>query len=99
MKSITIRLPEDLLKDLERIEQKEKSDRDAAIRRLLEKAVEDWKAERALDELRDGGITFRTAAKKAGLTYMELLDQAKEAGIQLEYTEEDLQKDLAETDG
>ncbi len=95
MKTITTRISEDLLKKLEEIEQDEKADRSTIIRKLLDKAVGDWKIEKALEELRGGRITLRTAARKAELTYVEMLDRAKEAGIQLGYTAEDLQNDLA----
>ncbi len=95
MKTITTRISEDLLKKLEEIEQDEKADRATIIRKLLDKAVGDWKIEKALEELREGRITLRTAARKAELTYVEMLDRAKEAGIQLGYTAEDLQNDLA----
>lgn len=95
MKTVTARVPEDLLEDLEEIEHEERADRAEVIRRLLADAVRDWKVERALEELRDGKITLRTSAKRAGLTYVEMLDRAEEAGIAIGYTEEDLQKDLA----
>ncbi|KXA91044.1 hypothetical protein AKJ57_02720 [candidate division MSBL1 archaeon SCGC-AAA259A05] len=96
MKTITTRISEDLLEKLEEIEREEKADRAAVIRRLLDKAVGNWKVEKALDELREGRTTLRTAARKADLTYVEMLDRAKEAGIQLGYTAEDLRDDLAE---
>lgn len=96
MKTITTRISEDLLEKLEEIEREEKADRAAVIRKLLDRAVGDWKVEKALNELREGRITLRTAARKADLTYVEMLDRAKEAGIQLGYTAEDLRDDLAE---
>lgn len=96
MKTVTTRISEDLLEKLEEIEREEKADRAAVIRKLLDTAVGNWKVEKALDELRGGRITLRTAARKAALTYVEMLDRAKEAGIQLGYTAENLQDDLAE---
>lgn len=96
MKTITTRISEDLLEKLEEIEREEKADRAAVIRKLLDKAVGDWRVEKVLDELREGRITLRTAARKADLTYVEMLDRAKEAGIQLGYTVEDLRYDLAD---
>ncbi len=96
MKTVTTRVSEDLLKKLEKIEREEKADRAAIIRKLLDNAVRDWELDRALDKLRKGRITLRTAARKAGLTYVEMLDRAKKAGIQIGYTTEDLQNDLAE---
>lgn len=91
---MTARIPESLLKDLEAIEREEKAERAEIIRRLLDNAVKNWKIKEALQKLNDGRITHRTAAKQAGLTYVEMFDRAKEAGISVGYSMEDLQRDL-----
>ena len=94
MKTVTARIPDSLLKDLEGIEREEKAERANIIRRLLDNAVKNWKIKGALHKLNDGRITRRTAAKQAGLTYVEMLDRAKEADISVGYSMEDLQRDL-----
>lgn len=93
---VTARVPEDLFQDIREIEREEKAERAEVIRRLLDEAVSRWKLKKALEKLRDGKITFRTAAKMAGLTYIELLDQVERADIPIKYSMADLQADLAE---
>lgn len=93
---ITARVPDDLFQDIKEIEREEKAERAEVVRKLLDKAIDEWKLKRAIEMLKDGRITFRTAAKKAGLTYVEMLDQVERAGIPIGYSVADLQADLAE---
>jgi predicted HTH domain antitoxin len=51
-------------------------------------------AKEALEYLREGRMTLMSAAKLAGLTYLDMLDEAEKAGIFLNYTAADLQLDL-----
>lgn len=48
----------------------------------------------ALDRGRDHEITLRTAAKMADVSYVEMLELANEAGIDVRYTIADLERDL-----
>lgn len=93
---MTARVPDELFRDIVEIERQEKTERAEVIRKLLDGAVRGWKLKRSLEMLRDGKITFRTAAKLAGLTYVELLDQVERAGIPIGYSVAELQADLAE---
>ena len=92
MKVITSRIPERYSKDLEMIQKEEKIDRAEAIRRLLTKAISDWKKERALKLLKDHKITLRTAASMADVTYVEMLELSQK--IDIGYDLEELERDL-----
>lgn len=92
---MTARVPEELFRDIEEIEIEEKAERAEVIRKLLNDAVREWKLKKALEKLRSGRITFRTAAKMAGLTYVEMLDQVEKANIPIAYSMVELQADLA----
>lgn len=94
METITTRVPDKIYQDIKRIEEEEKAERAEVIRRLLSDAIKRWKLEKALDMLREGRATLRTAAKFAGLTYIEMLDAAEAAGIPIDYTSSDLKLDL-----
>lgn len=96
METVTARVPEELFRDIIEIERQEKSERAEVIRKLLDGAVRRWKLKKSLEMLRDGKTTFRTAAKMAGLTYVELLDEVERAGIPIGYSVAELQADLAE---
>jgi glutamate synthase domain-containing protein 3 len=94
MKVITSRIPEKYIKDLEKIQEEEKVDRAEAVRRLLTKAISEWKKERALVLLKDHKITIRKAASMADVTYVEMLELAKklDIGYDLEEVERDLER-------
>lgn len=94
MKTVTARVPKELLQDIKEIEREEKTERAEVVRRLLDDAAKRWKLKKALDKLREGNITLRTAAKIAGLSYLEMLDEAERAGITIGYDLSNLQADL-----
>lgn len=95
METVTARIPEALFRNLQQIEREEKAERAEIIRKLLDDAVKGWKVKKALEKLREGKVTFRTAAKLAGLTYVQMLDQVERAGIPIGYSVRELQADLA----
>ncbi|HDN81118.1 MAG TPA: hypothetical protein ENG41_00120 [Methanomicrobia archaeon] len=92
MKVITSRIPEKYIKDLEKIQEEEKVDRAEAVRRLLTKAISEWKKERALELLKDHKITIRKAASMADVAYVEMLELAKK--LDIGYDLEELERDL-----
>lgn len=94
LETITTRVPDEVYRDIKRIEEEEKTERAEVIRRLLSDAIKRWKLKKALDTLRESRATLRTAAKSAGLTYIEMLDAAETAGIPIDYTLSDLTLDL-----
>jgi len=94
LQTITTRVPEEMYQDVKKIESEEKTGRAEVIRRLLADAIKRWKLKRALDALREGKMTLRSAAKLAGLTYIEMMDEVEKAGVPADYTVADLQLDL-----
>jgi len=94
LQTITTRVPDEMYQDIKKIESEEKTERAEVIRRLLAEAIKRWKLKRALDTLREGKLTMRSAAKLAGLTYIEMMDEVEKAGIPINYTISDLQLDL-----
>ena len=94
LQTITTRVPDEIYRDIKKIESEEKTERAEVIRRLLAEAIKRWKLKRALDTLREGKMTLRSAAKLAGLTYIEMMDEVEKAGIPANYTIADLQLDL-----
>jgi predicted HTH domain antitoxin len=94
LQTVTARVPEDLLRDISRIESEERTERAEVIRKLLAEAVRGWKLRKALEMVRDGKATMRTAAKFAGVKYLELLDRVEKEAIPLDYSLSDLRADL-----
>lgn len=94
MKTVTTRIPEDQAELLAELESELSADRSEVLRRLIREGLEDWRRERALERLEDHAVTLRTAAEMAGVSYVEMLELASEAGIDVGYTAEDLERDL-----
>lgn len=94
MKVITTRVAEKYFKDLKKIEKEEQADRAEVIRKLLAKAIKEWKIKKALKLLKNHKVTIRKAAEIAETTYVEMIDLASKAGIDIGYSISELEKDL-----
>ena len=88
------RLPAELVRDLETIEGAEQSDRSTTVRKLLYKAIKDWKLEHYARRYGDGKITLARAARDAGVSLWEMMDYARNRKIPAQYDLEDFQHDL-----
>ena len=93
------RLPLALVRELELIEEVEQSDRSTTLRRLLSKAVRDWKLEHYVRLYGDGKLTLARAARDAGVSLWEMMDYARARKVPAQYDLEDLQRDLGAISG
>lgn len=94
MKTVTTRLPEDVEALLSELEEETGATRSEVLRRLIRDGLEDWRKQKALDQLRSHAITLRRAAEIADLSYVEMLTLAANEGIDIGYATEDLERDL-----
>jgi len=93
--TISVRLGKDIEKDLAIVENKWKIDRSEIIRRLLGGAINSWKIENALNDLREHKISIGKASRDSGLSVWQMLDILKEKNIDwIGYSKEDLKRDL-----
>ena len=88
------RLPLELVRELELIENVEQSDRSTTVRRLLSKAIRQWKLEHYVRLYGDGKLTLARAARDAGVSLWELMDYARARKVPAQYDLEDLKRDL-----
>lgn len=88
------RLPLDLVRELELIENVEQSDRSTTVRRLLSKAIQQWKLEHYARLYGDGKLTLARAARDAGVSLWEMMDYARARKVPAQYDLEDLNRDL-----
>ena len=88
------RLPETLVRDLEAIEEAEQSDRSTTVRKLLYRAIQDWKLDHYARLYGDGKLTLARAARQAGVSLWEMMDYARTKKITAQYDLEDFQRDL-----
>lgn len=94
METVTARIPEELLRDIRKIESEEGTERAEVIRKLLAEAVRAWKMRKALEMVRERKASMRTAARYAGVKYLELLDEIEKETIPIDYTLSELRADL-----
>lgn len=93
--TISVRVEKAFLHALMEVEKKWQTDRSEAIRRLLAKALKEWKIEAALEKIRAHTLSVGRAAEECGISIWEMLALVKEKNIDwVGYSEEDLEKDL-----
>lgn len=92
---VTARIPEDLHEAIEEIRDAERLDRSTTIARLLERGVEDWRLDRAVEGYRDGEVSLGRAAELADVSLWRFLDELDERGVPTNYSENDLAADIA----
>ena len=88
------RLPDTVVRDLEAIEEVEQSDRSTTVRKLLSRAILDWKLDHYSRLYGSGKLTLAGAAREAGVSLWEMMDYVKTKKITAQYDLEDLQRDL-----
>lgn len=88
------RLPLELLSELELIEDVEQSDRSTTVRRLLSKAIQQWKLDHYVRLYGEGKLTLARAAREARVSLWEMMDYARATKIPAQYDLEDLQRDV-----
>ena len=93
------RLPSKLVRELELIEEVEQSDRSTTVRRLLSKAVHEWKLEHYVRLYGDGKLTLARAARDAGVSLWEMMEYARARKVPAQYDLDDLQRDLRTISG
>jgi len=94
MGTISARVPDELEAELDAYLEDESLDRSTAVRKLLSEGLEEWRRERALDQLAAGKTTFSNAAELAGMTVWDFAQLAKERDITWvsdAHTDEDLE--------
>lgn len=97
MKVVTARIEDEYFEGLKEIEKDEQTERAEVVRKLLAKAIKDWKLKRALDLLRERKVTIRKAAALAGISYLGMFDLMSKSDIDIGYTLKDLRKDLEDS--
>jgi len=92
--TITARVSEDLENKIESISQTEQLDKSTVVRRLLNKAVQEWLIDNTLKQYQEGKITIGKAAKLAGIPLREMIAIAYKRGISFQYNIDDLREDF-----
>jgi len=91
---VATRLPKSLVSDLKKIESTEQSDRSTVLRKLLYRAVTDWKKEYAARLYAEGRLTLERAAMDSDISVREMMEYLKARKIPAQYDLEDLEEDM-----
>lgn len=93
-KTITTRLPDEFVKNLKEIAEKEHLDTSAVIRRLLAKSIEEWRKDYAVEQYRKGEFSFGQLAEFAEISVWDVPQLLKEKKVPFNYDEEELEREL-----
>ena len=88
------RLPETVVSGPETIEEIEQSDRSTTVRKLLSRAIQEWKLDHYSRLYGSGKLTLARAAREARVSLWEMMDYVKTKKITAQYDLEDFQRDL-----
>lgn len=94
MKTASVRLPQEIVEEIEKLSKQEGIDKGTLIRRLIVESLKEYKIKRALEQYREGRISLWKAAEIAGITYREALEELRKRNISFKYSSEDLEADI-----
>jgi len=94
LKTVTTRLPPEVLEEIEGIAERDRIDRSELIRRLLDQALAQRRIDDAVDAYRKEKVTMWRAAELAGVSLREMMIILKELRVELNYSIEDLESDI-----
>ena|SRR3989344_5034381 len=92
---IGVRVPKDIVNDIKYLAEEEQLDKSAIVRRLLGSAVSTELLNIALKKYAEREISIGRAAKLARIPLADFMMVAAEKKIPINYSVEDLRKDLA----
>ncbi|MCD6247356.1 MAG: UPF0175 family protein [Candidatus Diapherotrites archaeon] len=93
-KAIGVRLPQKLLRQVEKLGAEEREDRSTIIRKLLMLGYLEFMKKKAAEDYLAGKITFSEAARRAGLTLWEMQQYLIGKGFTSSYSIKDLEREL-----
>ncbi len=92
--TISLRLSRETLKKLDELAARERKDRSALIRELLERGIKEKDLDYAIDLYRRGDVTGWKAAQLAGTSLWNFYKILDERGVLIQYSDHDLEEDL-----
>ena len=81
MHVISVKIPEELKKEIKELMKEEGLEEGIALRKLLTMAISEWKKERALKMLTEGKISYMKAAEEAGMNVWDFAELLKEKKV------------------
>lgn len=94
MENVTARMSDEELDLVDRLAAERGGSRSDAIREAIRRGAREELVRIALQQYRDGEVGMRGAAKIAELTIAEMMHEANERDVLLNYDETDLEADI-----
>lgn len=92
--TVTTRVSEDVLRQIDEFSADKNMDRATMLRNLLEEGLVAEKKRKVLSEYKERKISLQKAASLLGIDLLEMIDLIQKEGLYLDYTEEELKKDM-----
>jgi predicted HTH domain antitoxin len=93
-KTITTRLPDEYVKGLKKIAEKEHLDTSAVMRKLLAGAIAEWKKNYAVEQYKKGEFSFGQLARFAEISVWDVPALLQEKKVLINYDMEEFESDL-----
>lgn len=90
----TTRVSEDMLRQIDEFAADKNMDRATMLRNLLEEGLVAEKKRKVLSEYKERKISLQKAASLLRIDLLEMIDLIQKEGLYLDYTEEELKKDM-----
>ena len=94
MENVTTRMSDEELDLLDRLAEQRGGSRSDAVRDAIRRGAREELVRIALQKYQDGEVGMRGAARIAGLTVADMMAEANERGVLLNYDEADLEGDV-----
>ena len=88
------RIPKNLVKELERIEKAEHTDRSTTVRNLLTQAIQHWNMDYYSQQYAQGRLGMARCAEEAGVTLWEFQHYLRQHKMPAQYDAEEFEHDL-----
>lgn len=88
------RLSAELVRDLELIERVEQSDRSTVVRKLLQRAAQEWKMDHYAGQYAQGKLSTAQAAEACGVSIWEMMAYLRQQQVPSQYDREEWEQDL-----
>lgn len=100
MGTIAARVDKKVERSISDVMKTEGIDKSSTLRKLLEKGINQWRLERAIDALRSGKATISKAAEIAGISLYEMVDIVREKKMDyIHISKADLEEDVLLMEG
>ena len=94
MVTTSVRLPKEIVEEIEKLSKEEGIDKGTLIRKLIVESLREYKIRKALELYREGKVSLWKAAEIAEITYRKALEELKKRNIPFKYDLEDLEADI-----